>query len=186
MSFKLKKISDEKIPGTDIPDVTKAAAETPVEKKWMARVAVTTAILATFASLATMFASNHLNQAMIEEIKGADQWAFFQAKGLKLAVLEGRMELLPILGKVVSPEDTARADRYKREQEEISADAKKHQASGANHRKRQGLLSNASTAFQVAIALAAVALLTRKNAFWGLSIVGGIVGLVFFVMGLTA
>jgi hypothetical protein len=184
MSFKLKRISEEKIPGTDIPDVTKAQAD-PSEKRWMSRVAVTTAILATFASLATMFATNHLNKAMIEEIKAADQWAFFQAKGIKLAVLESRLELLPALGKPIAPEDTARAERYKKEQEEISGDARAAHGRAANHRARQGRLSNGSTAFQIAIALCAVALLTRKNVFWMLALAGGAVGLVFFAMGLV-
>ncbi len=183
MSFKLKRISEEKIPGTDIPDVTKAQGD-PAEKRWMSRVAVTTAILATLASLATMFATNHLNQAMIDEIKAADQWAFFQAKGIKLAVLESRLELLPALGKAVTPEDTARADRYKSEQEDIKAHATAAHSAAADHRSRQGKLSNASTAFQVAIALCAVALLTRKDMFWMLAIAGGAVGVVFFVMGL--
>lgn len=183
MSFKLKRISNEKIPGTDIPDVTKAEGNA-ADKRWMSRVAVTTAILATLASLATMFATNHLNQAMIDEIKAADQWAFYQAKGIKLAVLESRIELLPALGKVVTPEDTAKAERYKSEQEGIKADAEKAHKSAADHRARQGRLSHSSTAFQISIALCAVALLTRKNMFWMLAIAGGLFGSVFFVIAL--
>ena len=183
--FKLKKISEEKIPGTDIPDVSKSSTASPAEKKWMARVAVTTAILATLASLASMFATNHLNNAMLEEVKTSNQWAYFQAKGLKLAVLESKMELLPTLGKPNDAADTERAARYEREQTEIKATAELHQAAAANHRWRQGRLSHASTAFQVSIALCAVALLTRKNGFWILSMGGGVVGCVFFVIGLV-
>ncbi len=184
MSIKPKPVTDNKIPGTDIPDITKAPAENEGQRKWMARVAVTTAILATLASLATMFATNHLNQAMISVIEESDQWAFFQAKGMKLAILESKMELLPAIGKPVSDEDTAKAKRYREEQAPIKESAEKNKSAAADHRRRQAILSNASTAFQIAIALSAVALLVKKNAFWGLSILGGCVGLVFFVIGM--
>ncbi len=182
-SIKAKPITDSKIPGTDIPDVTKAG-EDPAQKKWMSRVAVTTAILATCASLATMFATNHLNQAMISTIEEADQWAFYQAKGVKLAVLESKLELLPALGKTVTDEDSAKVKKYKDEQAEIKGTAEKRQHEAADHRKRQKTLSNASTAFQVSIALCAVALLTKKNAFWIMSMALGAVGAVFFAMGM--
>lgn len=187
-SIKAKPITDAKIPGTDIPDITKAHADDPAQKRWMSRVAVTTAILATMASLASMFATNHLNQAMISVIEESDQWAFYQAKGVKLAVLESKMELLPRL-KLQSEDadltkDVANAQRYRDEQAQIKADAEKNQAAAADHRRRQKVLSNASTAFQVSIALCAVALLIKKNAFWFMAMVLGAVGAVFFVMGM--
>jgi hypothetical protein len=184
--FKLRKISDEKIPGTDIPDVTKTAPDSPKDKKWMARVAVTTAILATLASLSSMFATNHLNGAMLEEVKTSNQWAYYQAKGIKLAVLESKMELLPTLGKTIEPADVERASRYEKEQAEIRGIAETHQAAATDHRRRQARLSHASTAYQVAIALCAVALLTRRNLFWIISLAGAAVGTVFFVIGLLA
>jgi hypothetical protein len=179
--FKLRKISEEKIPGTDIPDVNKTVGD-PAEKRWMSRVAVTTAILATLASLSSMFATNHLNGAMLEVVETANQWAYFQAKGIKLTVLESRLELLPALGKPVTQADLDKAERYKTEQEEISGTAKKHENAAKDHRWRQGRLSHASTAYQVAIALCAVALLTRKNIFWMLSLLGAAIGSVFFLM----
>lgn len=184
MSIKLKAISDTKIPGTDIPDITKAHTEDPAQKRWMARVAVTTAVLATFASLASMFATNHLNQAMISVIEESNQWAFFQAKGVKLSVLESKIELLPAMGKAPTEDDTGRVTRYKGEQADIKKDAEKHHLAADDHRRRQSVLSRASTAFQVSIAMCAVALLVRKNGFWMLSLLGGAAGLVFFVMGM--
>ncbi len=184
MTIKAKPISDAKIPGTDIPDITKAQTDDPAQKKWMARVAVTTAVLATLASLASMFATNHLNQAMISVIEESNQWAFYQAKGVKLAVLESKLELLPALGKSPSEEDTGRVTRYKSEQTDIKADAEKRHKAAEDHRRRQSTLSRASTAFQVSIAMCAVALLVRKNGFWLLSLLGCAGGLVFFVMGM--
>jgi hypothetical protein len=40
--------------------------------------------------------------------------------------------------------------------------------------------------FQIAIAIAAVSALTRKRRFWFVSLVFGLAGLVFLVLGLVA
>jgi hypothetical protein len=179
-----KPVTDTKIPGTKIPDVTQAPAASEGMRKWMARVAVTTAVLATLASLASMFSSNHLNEAMIEQIRASNQWNYYQAKGVKFVVLESRLETLPALGKAVAPEDAAKLDRYKKEQEEISAEATARQASCDDHRSRYRIMGRAATAFQIAIALSAVALLVQRNWFWILSMAVGAVGCVFFAQGM--
>jgi len=185
MSQPAKPITEHKIPGTEIPDITKAEPGASArEKSWMSRVAVTTAVLATLASLATMFAGNHLSEAMLERIRGSDQWNFFQAKGIKLAIAESQVEMLPAMGKPARAEDTAKVDRYQQEQKKIEGDAHAHDAAADDHLRRQKILSRASTALQVGIALSAVALLTKKNLLWALSIAAGLVGVAFFAQGL--
>lgn len=185
-----KPVTATKIPGTNVPDVTVVEGVEQETKRFMSRVAVTTAILATLASVASMFSTSHLNQAMLDQIKSADQWAFFQAKGVKLAVLESKLELLEQLGKeTVAAEakgekDTDRVARYKKEQDEIKTEAARRESSADAHRTRHITLGRASTAFQVAIALAAIALLVRKPLLWYLSMGLGLVGSVFFVLGM--
>lgn len=180
-----KPITETTIPGTKVPDVTKADGVDAAGKRFMSWVAVTTAVLATLASIASMFSTSHLNQAMLDQIKSADQWSFFQAKGVKLAVLESKMELIGQLGKAGEAGDLERAARYKKEQEEIKARAEKHEEEAGDHRKRHGTLGRASTAYQVAIALAAIALLVRKPVMWWLSMALGAVGTGFLVVGMV-
>ena len=57
------------------------------------RVALTTALLAVFATLAGLRAAGTINEALMLRTEGArlqveasDQWAFYQAKGLRAAV----------------------------------------------------------------------------------------------------
>jgi hypothetical protein len=45
-------------------------------------------------------------------------------------------------------------------------------------------MSRAATATQIGLALAAVALLLRKNVFWALALLLGAVGAVFLTLGL--
>ncbi len=179
-----KPVTANKIMGTDIPDVTGAAAGSDALKRWMSRVAVTTAVLATLAAMASSFASSHLNEAMIEQIRASDQWAYYQAKGVKLTVLESKLETLPALGKEITAADTARAERYKAEQTEISTAAKGHEASCQDHRARYRIIGRAITAFQIAIALSAVALLLQRNWFWFISMAVGAVGAAFLTFGM--
>jgi hypothetical protein len=180
-----KPITETTIPGTKVPDITKAEAESAEARRFMSRVAVTTAILATLASIASMFSTSHLNQAMLDQIKTADQWSFFQAKGVKLAVLESKLELVRELGKPPEPADTERVERYKKEQAEIRATAESRESDATDHRKRHTTLGRASTAFQVAIALSAVALLVKRPTLWWISIALGAVGSAFMTLGMV-
>jgi len=121
---------------------------------------------------------------MIDQIRASDQWAYYQANGVKLTVLESKLETLPALGKEITTTESARVERYKAEQAEISAAAKAHQASCEDHRVRYKTIGRATTAFQIAIALSAVALLLQRNWFWFLSMAVGLVNAVFLAFGM--
>lgn len=189
-----KPITDRKIPGTDVPDVSsvpETGGESESQKRWLSRVGVTTAVLAACASVATMFSASYLNKAMLEQIVTSDSWNYYQAKGVKLAVLESRMELLAALDKPTAAPasgegDAARAARYRKEQEEIKAEAEQHQTLAREYQTRHSRLALASTASQIAIAMSAVALLTRKNSFWLLSVVVGLLSIALLAFGLFA
>lgn len=181
-----KPITSTTIPGTKVPDVTQADAQDAAGKWFMSKVAITTAILATLASLASMFSGSNLNQAMLKQIECSNQWNFFQAKGIKLAVLESRVAMLKQLAPnaPIPAEDTADLARYAEEQTQIKADAQTADTAARDHHRRHTTLGKSSTAYQVAIALAAVALLAKRSSLWYASIVLGVVGSVFFALGM--
>src|SRR5271170_547952 len=68
-------------------------------------VALSTAIIAAIAAIASLLAGDHANEAMVSQIESSDQWAFFQAKGIKAAVLSTKIALLESQDKKASPED---------------------------------------------------------------------------------
>jgi len=51
------------------------------QEKWVSLVALSTAILAALAAVASLQAGDHANEAMITQMQASDQWAFYQAKG---------------------------------------------------------------------------------------------------------
>lgn len=184
---KLKPITETKIPGTDVPDVSQAAAtgdDAQGQKRWMARVAVSTAVMAAVAAISSSMSTGQLNEAMFQQIREADQWAFFQAKGIKETVLESRLETAEALKISVTDADRQKLRRYAEEKAEIKKEAGACRAESDAHMRKYTRMSRAATAAQIGIALAAVALLLRKNVFWAMSLVAGTVGLVFLVIAL--
>lgn len=154
------------------------------KEKWIMGVALTSAFLAALAAVSSLMAGFHANEAMIQRIKSSDQWSFYQAKGIKSAVLSTKIELLKGFKKSVSEQDEKKIEQYKEDQDKISEDAKKFEEDSEDHLKHHETLAHSVTLFQVAIAVGAIAALTRRKMFWFVSMGFGAIGLVFFVMGL--
>ena len=140
----------------------------------IAQIAVVTAIIATVGALFSYMggatqadAGLYKNNAAIKKTEASNQWNYFQAKSTKQSLAEFARDLAPDDKKSGYQ---AKIDRYEKEKGEIklaaekleadatvwdkSSDAQMHQ----HHRWAQ-----ATTVLQVSIALAAIALLTRKK-----------------------
>lgn len=161
-------------------------AESNPGVRWAGGVAISTAILAGVAAIAGLLANRHTTEAMIDQIECSDQWSYYQAKGIKAAVLENKLEMLPVLGKTVDDEDRTKTQRYRTEQEEIKAVAEAKQTSATDHRRRAGIAANAATLSQIAIALAAISMLTKRVWFWIGSLAFGAAGLGILIYSVLA
>src|SRR5213082_36532 len=91
---------------------------------WISWVALSTAILAVFAAITGLLSGKHANEAMMAQIESSDQWAYYQAKGIKAAVLDAKMTL----GGTPSEQDRAKAEKYEEEQTEIQKEARAKEA----------------------------------------------------------
>jgi hypothetical protein len=161
-------------------------------------IALTTAVLAALAALGSFQAGATVNESLALkteatrfQAEASDQWAYYQAKGVKAAVQEAIRATWAVSGKEAPPELAEKAKRYGEEQEKImekakelekERDAKTREAEHLMHQHHKYAIGVAL--LQVAIALGAVSALTRIKAVWGLSMVGGAAGLVSLVMGL--
>jgi predicted RNA-binding Zn ribbon-like protein len=156
------------------------------------RVALTTAILATVGALFAYMggatqanASLYKNNAAIKKTEASNQWNYYQAKSSKQNLAEMGVELVE-----GSKADAFKAEveRYKKEKAEIKAAAEALEAeSTAWDRKSDAQMhlhhrwAQATTALQIAIALSAIALITRKGwlqkVVYGFSAVGLALGI---------
>lgn len=139
------------------------------------QLAVITAVLATLGAFFSYMggatqanAGLFKNNAAITKTEAANRWNYFQAKSSKQNLAELALDLTP------SDEQKAKyrekIARYETEKNEIKAQAEKLEAESTawDHRSDEQLhlhhrWAQATTALQVGIALAAIALLTKRR-----------------------
>lgn len=158
------------------------------------RIAVLTAVLSTvgaiFGYMGGHSQNNALlfkNEAAIQKTSASNQWNYYQAKSNKQNL--GELSVTLTTGDAQKNFMQA-VERYKKEKEEIklAAEALEEKALAADKKSDQEMHVHerwalATTLMQVAIALSAITLLTRKR--WMLAGVYGAtaIGLVFGAMG---
>lgn len=155
-------------------------------QNWTMGVALTTSVLAGLAAVAAMLSGHHANEAMLDQIHASDKWAYYQAKGIKAAVLNSKIELLTGLGKEPDPKDRDKSEQYKADQERTKAEAEEKESASGAHMQAHGIYARGVTMFQVAIAVSAISVLTRRRRFWYIAIGFGVIGLGFLAQGLMA
>jgi len=151
---------------------------------WIMFVALSSALLAVLAAACSLLAGQHANEAMIDQIQASDQWAYYQAKGIKSTVLESKMELLRSLGKEPETKDGEKITEYKNQQKEIEDKAHEKEQSSEQHLASHQILAKGVTVFQIAIALGAISALSRKKWLWYVSLALGALGSLFFLQGI--
>lgn len=160
------------------------AEELGSEKSWVLGVALSSAIFAALAAVASLQAGHHVNEALISQLQASDQWALYQAKGIKAGILDSKKDLIAALGQPTSRDDAASIARYKSEQDKIKEEATKLEQERAAHLGHHVTLATSVTMFQVSIAVAAISVLTQRRLFWWVSLVFGSIGIAFVLAGL--
>ncbi len=125
-------------------------------------------------------ATLYKNNAAISKTEAANQWSYFQAKSTKQSLAEAALDAAPADRRAFYQ---GKIDRYEQEKNEIKAVAEKFEAQSKDWDRRSDAQihqhhrwAQATTVLQVSIALAAIALVTRKKslewAMYGVSAVG--------------
>jgi len=140
----------------------------------IAQIAVVTAIIATVGAVFSYMggatqanAGLYKNNAAIKKTEASNQWNYFQAKSTKQSLAELARDLAPDDKKIVYQ---GKIDRYEKEKNEIKTVAEKLELQSTTWDKssdeqmhQHHRWAQATTVLQVSIALAAIALLTRKK-----------------------
>ena len=150
--------------------------------QWISWVALSTAVLAVLAAICGLLSGHRANEAMMNQIEASDQWAYYQAKSIKASVLEVKMTLTA----VASDKDKEKAAQYQEEQAEIKREAERKEAEAKANFHKHEVFARGVTMFQIAIAIAAIAALTKKRTFWLVGLAFGLVGAFFLMRGLMA
>ena len=153
---------------------------------WLRYVGLGAAIFAVVAAVAALRAGDLINEATIAQLKASDIWAEYQATRQKEHIYTVAADDLADR----PTKNLARLRAYRSEiakevakEKPLATSARKLEADSAQGISRHRFFGAAVALFQVAIALGAVAALTRSKPAWYVSLVAGIAGFIFFGKG---
>lgn len=158
-------------------------------KGFAGQLAMITAVLATVGACFSYMggatqanAGLYKNNAAISKTEAANRWNYYQAKNNRQSLSELAIDLATT--EELRSKYRDRAARYETDKNDIKAQAEKLEAESAEwDRKSDEQMhlhhrwAQAATMLQVAIALAAIALLTKRRWMEGATLVAGVVGI---------
>ena len=172
-------------------------AEEPKEK-WLNYLALTTVILAVCATLSTFKGAGYSTRAVLSQSQATNQWAYYQAKGIKGYLYEIQKEALELEfkkdkirgAKTLKEEYEKKIDlyaqkikKYDGEKTEISKEAKRLETLRDDAQKHSGVFGLAVIFLQIAILLSSIAALMKKKVVWVIGMGAGAIGVIYFVNG---
>jgi uncharacterized protein DUF4337 len=164
--------------------------------RFLKMVALTTSLFAAVAAVGALRAGATVNEALVLKTEAArlqaeasDQWAYYQAKGIKAAVQEASAASWLAVGKEPPAEAREKERKYVAEQADIEKEARRLEAlRDAKSAEAEALLhkhhgfANAVAILQVSIALGAVSALVRNRVVWLASVLAGLVALAILLV----
>src|SRR3954447_11244876 len=161
-----------------LEEATERAVEASEHRsRWIVYLSFSTALIAVMAAIAALESGTLSNEALIEkneallaQAKASDQWSYYQAKSVKGAIYSSQAAVWQQSNPELAAKAQKEAERYSKEEEEISKAAKELEkqveektelsSQSMEHHHR---FAYSVTMFQISIALAAVAALSRQR-----------------------
>lgn len=162
---------------------------------WTVWLSLSTAVIAVLAAIASLEAGANANDAILRkddailhQSRADDAWTHYQAAGIKAVVYATQAEGTPRSD--LAAKWSSESERERGEQRAIKDEATLEQERVAEMDEKAAHrlhvhheFARSVTVFQVSIALAAIAALTRRKPMWWVSLAVGATGAAFFVLG---
>ena len=170
------------------------------EKKepWLNYLALTTVILAVCATLSTFKGGGFSTRSVMSQSQASDQWAYYQAKGIKSYLYEMQLEKMelelrglpqgapPALHQTYAERIAdygKKVRKYEEEKAEIQRRASRLELARDDAQRHSRTFGIAVINLQIAILLSSVAALLKKKPVWYAGLATGVVGLVYIADG---
>ena len=157
--------------------------------KWIKWLSLSTAMVAVLAAVASLLSGGNSNEAILEKSNAmlnqslaSDQWAYYQAKSVKSALAASEADIVAETKPDIAKKLVDQSARYKAEGEDIQKKAERFEEEVKENNERSEALMHKHhkfaitvTLLQIAIAMSAIAALTRRRELWflGLAVSGG-------------
>ena len=171
--------------GLEIPEIP----ERREEYRYTLPVSLTMSILAVLVAGATLLGHRAHTEELLLQTRATDQWAYYQAKNIRLHEMQGIADLLGALAPSERKETLAvrekylkEVERYTNDKEDISEKAKELESERDLMSRRADRFDGGEALIEVGLVICSITLLTRRRAFW---LGGMIVGALGVIMALT-
>jgi len=153
-------------------------------------VSITISILAVLVAAVTLLGHRAHTEELLLQAKASDQWAYYQAKNIRLRELQSFADLLG----VVATQDKDKAaeiretyakeiERYGGDKEDISKEAKELEKERNLYQKRADNFDAGEGILEFALIICSLTLLTNKKLFWFSGIIIGAAGVIVALTG---
>ena len=170
------------------------------EKKevWVNYLALTTVIFAVCATLSTFKGGGFSTRSVIKQAQASDEWAYFQAKGIKSYIYQVQVDKLELeltgiqqssnqkLASVYTQKIADyknKIEKYEKEKSEAQAKAKQLEDQRDEAQLHSKAFGMAVIYLQIAILLSSIAGLLKKKVIWLTGTIAGLVGVIYFADG---
>ena len=153
-------------------------------------VSLTISILAVLVAAVTLLGHRAHTEELLLQSQATDQWAFYQAKNIRLHEMQSIADLLSTL----APQDKEKAaamrekyvkevERYNGDKENISEKAKELEKERDTVSRRADRFDGGEALIEVGLVICSITLLTKRKGFWFAGMFVGALGVVLALTG---
>jgi hypothetical protein len=139
--------------------------------------------------MATLMGHRCSIEAVLMQTQASDQWAFYQAKNIRLHEMQSVADILEVLTPLEKEKAAAvrekylkEIERYEKDKDQISEKAKEFENERAVLTRREDRFDAGEVILEIALIICSLTLLTRQKGFWYSGIAIGVLG---FFAGLS-
>jgi Domain of unknown function (DUF4337) len=169
----------------ELDEELKEAAERAKERKELAPVSLTMAVLAVLVATVTLLGHRAHTEEILLQTKATDQWSYYQAKNMRRNNLEALDELLtavqntdPKRTEEVRKQFHEEIDKYRDQQKDIQGEARAIESEVQVASRRANRFDLGEVFLEIALVVTSITLLTDNRAYWYFGMLLGLIGIV--------
>ena len=173
--------------GFELPEAGEGHKDDPL----VLPVSLTMSILAVLVAGATLLGHRAHTEQLLRQSQATDQWAFYQAKRIRLHEMQGIADMLNTLSPVETEKAAATREKYVKEVERYASDSEKIKEQAEELEKDRDLAGRRADRFdggeallEIGLVICSITMLTKKRIFWIAGVLAAVGGVVQAVTGL--
>jgi len=153
-------------------------------------VSLTISILAVLVAAVTLLGHRAHTEELLLQSQATDQWAFYQAKNIRLHEMQSMVDLLGTIAPLDKEKNAKLTEKYEKEVERYNGDKENISEKAKDLEKERDTISHRADRFdggealiEIGLVICSITLLTKRKGFWFAGILVAAAGTVFAASG---